>query len=43
MNKELYNRKIRIPEKILSHLQNEYDSCEGNSNVEGFNRNKELR
>jgi len=43
MNKELYNRKIRIPEKILSHLENEFESCQGDSNVEGFNRNKELR
>lgn len=43
MNKELYNRKIRVPEKILSQLKKNFDSIKSDANVEGHNRNLEIR
>lgn len=43
MNKELYNRKIRVPEKILSQLEKNFDSIKSDANVEGHNRNLEIR
>jgi hypothetical protein len=43
MNKELYNRKIRVPEKILSQLKTNFDSIKSDANLEGHNRNIEIR
>jgi len=43
MNKELYGKKISLPEPILNALNDGFNSVNGDSNTEGFNRNKELR
>lgn len=43
MNKELYNRKVKVPESLRSHLSQCFDSVDADSNVEGFNRNQDLR
>lgn len=43
MNKELYNRKAKLPESLKNHLQKSFEMVEGDSNTEGYNRNKELR
>lgn len=43
MNKELYGKKISLPDPILNALNDGFDSVNADSNTEGFNRNKELR
>ena len=43
MNKDLYHRKAKLPESLKSHLQKSFEMVEGDSNTEGYNRNKELR
>ena len=43
MNKTLYNRKAKLPETLMKHLEDSFNSIDGDSNVEGYNRNKELR
>jgi len=43
MNKDLYNRKTKLPESLKSHLKKSFEMVEGDSNTEGYNRNKELR
>jgi hypothetical protein len=43
MNKQLYDRKAKIPESLINHLNKSFEMVEGDSSVEGFNRNKELR
>ena len=43
MNKDLYNRKAKLPESLKNHLQKSFEMVEGDSNTEGYNRNKELR
>jgi hypothetical protein len=43
MNKELYDRKVKIPESLCGHLSKCFDSVDADSNVEGFNRNKDMR
>jgi len=43
MNKDLYNRKAKLPESLKSHLKKSFEMVEGDSNTEGYNRNKELR
>lgn len=43
MNKDLYHRKAKLPESLKNHLQKSFEMVEGDSNTEGYNRNKELR
>ena len=43
MNKDLYNRKAKLPDTLVNHLNKSFEMVEADSNVEGFNRNKELR
>ena len=43
MNKDLYNRKVKLPESLKNHLKKSFEMVEGDSNTEGYNRNKELR
>lgn len=43
MNKDLYHRKAKLPESLKTHLQKSFEMVEGDSNTEGYNRNKELR
>ena len=43
MNKDLYHRKAKLPDSLKSHLQKSFEMTEGDSNTEGYNRNKELR
>jgi len=43
MNKDLYHRKAKLPAPLIDHLQKSFEMTEGDSNVEGYNRNKELR
>ncbi len=43
MNKNLYDRKAKLPKSLLKHLEECGSMVEANSNTEGFNRNKELR
>jgi hypothetical protein len=43
VNKSLYNKKAKLPESLMKHLEDSFNSISGDSNTEGFNRNKELR
>lgn len=43
MNKELYDRKAKLPESLKTHLQKSFEMVEADANVEGYNRNQELR
>lgn len=43
MNKTLYNRKAKLPETLMKHLEQSFSALESDSNIEGHNRNKELR
>ena len=43
MNSNLYNRIVIIPDSLIKHLTDCFGSVEGNQNVEGYNRNQELR
>ncbi len=43
MNKSLYNQIVILPDSLIKHLTDCFNSVNGNSNVEGFNRNQELR
>lgn len=43
MNSNLYNNIAIIPQSLLDHLNDCFNSIDGNSNVEGYNRNQELR
>lgn len=43
MNAKLYDRKAKIPDSLKKHLEDSFNNVEADSNVEGFNRNKELR
>jgi len=43
MNSNLYDRKAKLPKSLVDHLSKSFDGVEADSNVEGFNRNKELR
>ena len=43
MNKDLYDKKAKLPESLKNHLQKSFEMVEGDSNTEGYNRNKELR
>lgn len=43
MNSNLYDRKAKLPKSLIDHLSTSFDGIEADANVEGFNRNKELR
>ncbi len=43
MNRSLYNNIAIIPDSLLKHLNDCFNKTEGNSNTEGFTRNKTLR
>lgn len=43
MNKNLYNRKAKLPESLKKHLEDSFNAITADSNVEGFNRNQDLR
>ena len=43
MNKNLYDRKAKLPKSLIKHLEECGGMVEADSNTEGFNRNKELR
>ena len=43
MNSNLYNRIAIIPDSLVKHLNDCFSSVEGNQNVEGYNRNQQLR
>ena len=43
MNKNLYDRIAIIPDSLVKHLNDCFSNVQGNQNVEGFNRNQQLR
>lgn len=44
MNRNLYNKVIELPEEVTRYLSQCFDSVpDSNANVEGHNRNQELR
>ena len=44
MNKDLYGKKIELPEDVVVYLQQCHDSANGaDDGTEGYRRNKELR
>jgi hypothetical protein len=43
MNKNLYDRIAIIPDSLVKHLEDSFNSVGGNQNTEGFNRNQQLR
>jgi len=43
VNKDLYDRKVKLPETLINHLGKSFEMVEADSNVEGYNRNKDLR
>ena len=43
MNSNLYNRIVIIPDSLIQHLKDCFGNVEGNQNIEGYNRNQELR
>lgn len=43
MNKNLYDRIAIIPDSLVKHLEDCFNSVNGNQNIEGYNRNQQLR
>jgi hypothetical protein len=44
VNKDLYGKKIELPEDVVGYLQQCHDSVKGaDDSTEGYRRNKELR
>ena len=43
MNSDLYNNTAVLPDTLLKHLNDCFNSAQGDSNTEGYNRNQELR
>lgn len=43
MNKDLYNKKVKIPDEIREHMRNSFNSVTSETNDEGHKRNKELQ
>ena len=43
MNKDLYNKKIKVPNEIREHMRNSFSSVSSESKDEGHKRNKELQ
>ena len=42
MNKNLYDRKAKLPDSLIKHLKDCFNSIEADSNTEGYNRNQDL-
>ena len=42
MNKNLYDRKAKLPDGLLKHLKQCFTSVDADNNTEGYNRNKEI-
>jgi hypothetical protein len=43
VNKDLYNKKVKIPDEIREHMRNSFNSVTSETNEEGHKRNKELQ
>lgn len=43
MNKNLYDRINIIPDSLVKHLNDCFSTVQGNQNIEGYNRNQQLR
>lgn len=43
MNSKLYNRNAKLPESLMGHLEDAFNSVQADSNTEGYNRNQEIR
>ena len=43
MNSDLYNNTAVLPDTLLKHLSDCFNSVQADSNTEGYNRNEELR
>jgi hypothetical protein len=43
VNKDLYNKKVKIPDEIREHMKNSLNSVSAESNDVGFKRNNELQ
>jgi hypothetical protein len=43
VNKDLYNKKVKVPDEIREHMRNSFNSISSESNDEGHKRNKELQ
>jgi hypothetical protein len=43
MNSSLYNKKVKLPDTLIKHLEDCFNSVSADSNVEGYNRNQEIR
>lgn len=43
MNSNLYNNVAKIPDGLLKHLTDSFNSVQGDTNTEGYKRNEELR
>jgi len=43
VNKDLYNKKVKVPNEIREHMRNSFNSVSSESNDEGHKRNKELQ
>jgi hypothetical protein len=42
MNKNLYDRKAKLPDSLIKHLNKCFNSVTANSNDEGYDRNRKL-
>jgi len=43
MNSNLYNNIAIIPDSLIKHLNDCFGSVQGDTNIEGFSRNQDLR
>jgi hypothetical protein len=43
MNSDLYNNTAVLPDTLLKHLGDCFNSVQADTNIEGYNRNQELR
>jgi hypothetical protein len=43
MNSKLYNNIVMMPDSLLKHLNDCFNSTQGDVNIEGWKRNQELR
>jgi hypothetical protein len=43
VNKDLYNKKVKVPDEIREHMRNSFSSISSESNDEGHKRNRELQ
>lgn len=43
MNSKLYDNIIILPETLIKHLEQCFNSVDGDTKTEGYNRNQELR